>query len=76
MTNGVVHAVINETMTNIEGPELQEIWLEARYKELDRLVQGWGNTKGTNMIQFMTHKEIAKNLVNRVVTYLRIVCDF
>ena len=45
-------------------------------KELGRIAQRWGNTKGTNRVKFMTHEEIAQILTNRVVTYTRIVCDF
>ena len=45
-------------------------------KELGRIVQGWGDTKGTNTVQFMTHEEIAMIPSDRVVTYTRIVYDY
>ncbi len=80
MKNGVVHPTTNETMTKyakiIEVPELRKVWLEAMCKELGKLAQGWGNTKGTDKIQFMTHEEIAEIPPDRTVTYARILCDF
>jgi hypothetical protein len=80
MANGVVHPATNETMTKYDNiiavPELREVWLEAMCKELGRLAQGWGTTKGTDTIQFMTHEEIAEISPDRMVTYARIVCDF
>ncbi len=80
MVNGVVHLMTNETMTKyakiIEVPELRKVWLEAMCKELKRLAQGSGNTKGTDTIQFMTHEKIAKIPPDRTVTYACIVCDF
>ena len=60
----------------IEVPELHKVWLEAMCKELGRLAQGWGNTKGTDMIKFMTHEEIAEIPPDQMVTYERIVCNF
>ncbi len=45
-------------------------------KEPGRLAQEWGNTKGTDTIQFMTHKGRDKILADQKVTYARIVCDF
>ena len=44
-------------------------------KELGRITQGWGDTKGTNTVQFMTHKEIADILRDMAVTYTCIACD-
>ena len=58
MANEVFHLVTNKTMTKyakiIKVPELQEVWLEVICKELGRLAQGCGNTKGKDTIQFMT----------------------
>ena len=45
-------------------------------KELGRLAQGYGDTKGTSTVQFMSHEEIAKIPKGKVVTYARIVVDF
>ena len=45
-------------------------------KELGRIAQDWGDTKGMDTVHFMTHKEVAKILDDRVVTYTRIVCDY
>ena len=45
-------------------------------KELGRLAQGWGTTKGTNTIEFMSLDEIARIPKGKVVTYARIVVDF
>ncbi len=80
MANGVVHPTTNEIMTKyakiIAVPELREVWLEAMCKELVWLAQGWGTTKGTDTIQFMTHEEIEEIPLDRTVTYARIVCNF
>ena len=45
-------------------------------KELGRLAQGYGDTKGTNTIRFMNLEEIKKIPRDRVVTYARIVVDY
>ena len=64
MANGVVHTVTKETITNyktlVKDPIMREVWMEAMAKELGRLAQGWGTTKGTNTIKFMSQKEIAR----------------
>ena len=48
--NGVVHPVTKETITKykqlIDDPLLRETWQEAMCKELGRLAQGYGDTKG------------------------------
>ena len=43
---------------------------------LGRIAQGWGNTKRTDTVRFMTHEEIAEIPEDRVVTYARIVCNY
>ncbi len=60
----------------INDPVTREIWLEAMAKELGRLAQGWGTTKGTNTIEFISKEEIATIPKGKVVTYARIVVDF
>ena len=61
VANGVVHPVTKETITNyktlVKDPIMREVWMEAMAKELGRLAQGWGTTKGTNTIEFMSHKK-------------------
>jgi len=78
--NGVVHPTTKETLTKyeqlIEAPELREVWMKAMCVELGRLAQGYGTTKGTETINFMTHEEIAKIPGDRTVTYARIVVDY
>ena len=80
MANGVVHPVSKETMTKyakiIKVLELKDVWLAAMCKELGRIAQGWGDTKGTDTVRFMTHKEIAEIPSDRVVRYARIVCNY
>ncbi len=57
-------AVTNETITNyaklIDESLLCNVWMEAMCVELSRLAQGYGDTKGTDTIKFMTLKEIAQ----------------
>ena len=80
VANGVVHPVTKETNTNykalIKDTIMREVWMEAMAKELGRLAQGWGTTKETNTIEFMSHEEIARIPKGKVVTYARIVVDF
>ncbi len=80
MVNDVVHPVTNKSMKKytkiIKVPELQEVWIEAMCKELGRLAQGWGGTKATYAIQFMTHAEIGKIPADRLGMYAHIVCAF
>ena len=80
MVNGAVYPVTKETITNyktlISNPITRKIRLKAMAKELRRLAQGRGDTKGTSTIQFMSHKEIANIPKGKVVTYTRTVIDF
>ena len=80
VANGVVHPVSKETITKykklIADPILRDTWLEAMCKELGRLAQGYGDTKGTNTIRFMNLSEIKDIPKDRVVTYARIVVDY
>ncbi len=63
ITNGVLNLVTNETMTKyseiIEVPELCKVWLEAMCIELGGMLQVCGNTKVTDTIKFIIHKEIS-----------------
>ena len=78
--NGVVHPVTKETITSysklVSDPLLRPVWTKAMCKELGRLAQGYGNTKGTSTIKFLSLDEIPNIPSNRVVTYARIVVDF
>ncbi len=47
-----IENVANELINN---PITREIWLASMAKELGRLTQEWGTTKGTNTIEFMSH---------------------
>ena len=45
-------------------------------KELGRLIQGFGATKGNDTMQFMNREGIKHMPRDRVVTYTRIVVDY
>ena len=79
MVNGVVYPVTKETMTKyaktIKVPELRGVWFAAMCKELGRIAQGWGNTKGTDTIRFMNCNKISTIPSDRMVMYARIVYD-
>ena len=64
MANGVVHPVIRETITKykqlIADPITREVWEKAMFKELGRLIQGYGDIgspyhiKETNTMSFLS----------------------
>ena len=78
--NGIVHPVMNETITKYEklanDPILQTVRTKVMCKELGRLTQGWDGSNGTNAIFFMTHDEIKQIPRDRTVTYARIAVDY
>ena len=78
--NSVVHPVTKETITKykqlIDDPLLRETWQEAMCKELGRLAQGYGDTKGTDTIRFLDWDQIKNIPKDRVITYARIVVDY
>ena len=80
VANGVVHPITKETITKykklINDPITREVWIKAMAKELGRLAQGYGDTKGTNTVEFMDHEEIKAIPKGKVVTYARIVVDY
>ena len=80
MANGVVHPVTKETITKyqklIDEPLLRETWMKAMCIELGRLSQGYGDTKGTNTIKYLSLEEIKGIPGDRTVTYARIVVDY
>ena len=80
VANGVVHPVTKETITKykklIEDPLLRETWSKAMCKELGRLCQGFGETKGTDTMRFLDLEGIKNIPRDRVVTYARIVVDY
>ena len=45
-------------------------------KELGRLAQGFGDTKGTDTIRFLTRDEIKCIPADHTITYARIVVDY
>ena len=59
----------------IDEPLLQDVWMKAMCVDLGRLAQGYGGTKGTDTINFMSLDEIPNILADRTVTYARIVVD-
>ena len=80
LCNGVVHPVTQETITKYQklakDPLLQKVWTKAMAKELGRLAQGLGDTKGTDTIRFLTKDEIKCIPADRTITYARIVVDY
>ena len=78
--NAVVHPITSETIKNykriINNPILKKTWEESMCKELGRLAQGYNDTKGTNMVNFMTHEQIRNIPKDRTVTYAIIVIDY
>jgi hypothetical protein len=80
VANGVVHPVTKETITKyktiIDDPLLWDVWSNAMCNELGQLIQGFGETKGTNTMRFMELRNIGKIPRDRVVTYTRIVVDY
>ena len=80
MANAVVHPVTKETITKYtklaDDPITAPTWTHTMCKELGRLSQGYQNTKGTNTIKFLTHKEIKNIPADQTVTYPRVVVNF
>ncbi len=82
MCNGVVHPDTKETINKYhkiladKNDEFRKTWVQGMCKELGRLAQGYGSTKGTNTITFMTHEQIRDIPTDRTVTYARIVVDY
>jgi hypothetical protein len=64
VANGVVHPVTKETITKyktiINDPLLWDVWSNAMCKELGRLIQGFGETKGTNTMRCIELRNIGK----------------
>ena len=60
---GVVHPITKETITSykklVNNPHLKQVWTKAMCKELGNIAQGYGDQKGTNTVQFLTHADIA-----------------
>ena len=80
VTNRVVHPMTKDTITTYQKLSndllLAEIWKSAMCIKLGRLVQGFEETKGTNIIKFLTHNEICNIPDDLTVTYARIVVDY
>ena len=60
----------------IDKPLLQNVWMKAMCVELGCLAQGYGDTKGTNVTNFMSLDEISNIPADQTVTYARIVVDY
>ena len=77
---GVQHPIMKQTINKyqqlIAEPLLKDTWTKAMCKELGRLAQGYGNTKGTNTIKFLTLDEIKTTPKDRTVTYARICVNY
>ena len=77
---GVTHPPTGETITHykklLKIPELKETWEEAMCTELGKILEGYGEEKGTNTVKFLTHDEIRAIPKDRTITYARIVVDY
>ena len=77
---GVVHPETKETITSYKklanDPLLRKTWMKAMCKELGNIAQGYGESKGTNTVRFLTHAEIRAIPKDRKITYARIVVDY
>jgi hypothetical protein len=62
-------------MRNWPMIQLQEM-CGLKLSELGRFAQGYGDTKGTEAIFFMTHGEIKAIPKDRTVTYARILVEY
>ena len=62
VSNGAVHPITNKKITKynrlIDEPLFHEVWMKSMCVELSRLAQGYKDTKGTEIVKFMTWKEI------------------
>ena len=77
---GVTHPDTGVNITSyrklLKIPLLRDVWVKVMCKELGNISQGFGDTKGTNTVRFLTHAEIAKIPSDCTVTYARIVVDY
>ena len=73
MCNRVVHPIVQETITEYQklanDSLLQKVWTKAMAKEVECLAQGFGDTKGTETIHFLTHDDIRLIPNYRTITY-------
>ena len=60
----------------IDEPLLRDVWMKVMGVELGRLAQGYGDTKGTDTINFMLLDEIPNIPADRTVTYARFMVDY
>ena len=78
--NAVIHPITGESITNykklLHDPTLKTTWEESMCKELGRLAQGYRNTQGTNMVNFMNRDQIKTIPTDLTITYARIVVDY
>ena len=59
----------------IDESLLCDVWMKAMCVKLGCLAQGYGNSKGTDTINFMSLDEIPNISKDRTVTQVRIVVD-
>ena len=71
--NGVVNPVTGVTITKYKtlsnNPATKKDWKHGMCNELGRILQGYGDVKGTNTVCFLTHDQIRIIPKDRVVTY-------
>ena len=70
------HRNHHEIQKNIDEPLLRYVCMKAICVELGRLAKRYGDTKGTNTINFMSLDKIPNIPVDQTVTYVRIAVDY
>ena len=77
VAKGVVHPVTKETITKyqklVDNPILCDSWEMAMCVELGQLTQGFGETKGTEIMRFLALDKIKNIAKDQTVTYAIIV---
>ena len=75
-----MHPVTGVTITKYKklanDPATKKDWEHGMCNELGRILQGYGDVKGTNTVHFLTHDQIRTIPKYRVVTYVRIVVNY
>ena len=75
-----IHSFTGETITKykklMEDQITTKVWTKSMSNESGRLSQGFGNEKGTNTINWMTHEQIHTIPKDIMVTYAIIVVGY